>query len=87
MANLFVETVALKECGAKWPNVLQRLNPQDEPHVRTLLLEIRERNKNDPRPALEAIERACIESKREGDHFSRATLLERAKLLLEKSSL
>ena len=82
LANLFLEAVALKEGGASWPSVLQRLNPEAEPHIRTLLLEIREPNGTDPRMALEAIETVCIESKRKGDQLSRADLLERAKSML-----
>lgn len=82
VAGLFLQVVALKESGTQWPRVLRRLNPDDEPHVRTLLLEMRGCHGTDPHAALEALERVCIASKHESDHLSRAELLERAKAIL-----
>src|SRR5690348_58511 len=40
-AKLFLEVLALKESSPKWPSVLRKLNLEDDPHIRTLLLELR----------------------------------------------
>jgi hypothetical protein len=73
---MFVAAHALKEQSAKWPAILRELNAHDAPHIRTLLLEIREQATADPSKALEAIEQACITSKRENQGRSEAELLE-----------
>jgi hypothetical protein len=78
VARLFLETVSLKEGEANWPRVLKGLNAEDEPRIRTLLLELRLLNPSDPRGALEAIEAVCIGSRDESDQLTRAELLERA---------
>jgi hypothetical protein len=77
-AKLFLEVLALKEGAARWPAILQRLNRENEPHIRTLLLELRSHCTADPVAVLEAIESECISAKREGKSPSRAELLERA---------
>jgi hypothetical protein len=82
VASLFLEVVALKKEDARWPSLLKRLNPGNEAHVRTLLLEIRQSNSTDPRSALELIEKVCISSKSESDDLSRSDLLERAIAML-----
>ncbi len=78
LAKLFVEVLALKECAATWPLMLQRLNADDNPQIRTLLLELRSHPAAKPMEALEAIERACMASKQQGLCPSRAELLELA---------
>ena len=72
LARLFLEAVALKEERAKWPGVLKTLNPEDEPRIRTLLLELRQPDAVDPRTALQAIEQTCIQAQSESRSFSRA---------------
>lgn len=83
VARLFLETVSLKAGAANWPTVLRRLNTEDEPRVRTLLLELRQFETSNPREALEAIETVCIESKHESVSLTRADLLERARVRLK----
>ena len=80
VAKLFLEAASLKESDANWSSVLKLLNAEDEPRIRTLLLELRELNISNPRCTLETIEAVCIESKRESEKLSRADLLERAQL-------
>ena len=70
--------VSLKESDANWPSVLKGLNTEDEPRIRTLLLELRGLNASNPREALETIETVCIESKHESEQLTRADVLERA---------
>jgi len=41
-ASLLLDVLALKGQDAQWATVLKKLNPEDAPHVRTLLLELRE---------------------------------------------
>jgi hypothetical protein len=84
VAKLFLEAVTLKENHANWPKVLKELNSEDEPFIRTLLLELRQLNTNSPREALEAVVYVCMESKDEGDRLTRADLLERAGLRVRK---
>ena len=78
LARLFVEVLALKEGTPTWPSILKRLNPSDNPHTRTILLELRSLPAADPEAVLNAIEQICIESKREGQDPSQVELLERA---------
>lgn len=78
IAKLFLETVSLKESEANWPAVLNGLNIEDEPRVRTLLLELRSLDTSSPKDVLLAIESVCIECKREGEQLTRVELLERA---------
>lgn len=77
-AKLFLEVMALKEGAARWPAILQRLNHENEPHIRTLLLELRSHRTADPVTVMEVIESECIAAKREGQSPSRAELLGRA---------
>lgn len=86
LAKLFVEAVGLKERAAKWPAILRSLNPDDEPHIRTLLLELRSHRAADPNSVLEAIERTCIAAKRGGQSPSRCELLERALTVLREAT-
>jgi hypothetical protein len=82
VARLFLEVLELKKVEVQWPAILQQLNPEDEPHIRTLLLELRASNATDPRQALDAIEEVCIAAKPESERLSRAELLERARARL-----
>jgi hypothetical protein len=75
----------LKQAEARWPAVLDGLNADDDPHIRTLLLELRGFDTSSPREALDAIEAVCIESKRESETLTRWDLLERAQLLLRSA--
>ena len=83
VAKLFLEIISLKESAANWPSVLKGLNTQDEPRIRTLLLELRSFDSSSARQALEAIEAVCIESKHESEKLTRAELLQRAQLRLQ----
>jgi hypothetical protein len=87
VASLFLETVALIQKGATWPALLDRLNPDDQPRIRTLLLELRAHNARSPREVLHAIEITCIESKPESESLTRGDLLERARVRLETKEL
>ena len=78
VAKLFLETVSLKESHATWPAILKGLNAQDEPRVRTLLLELRTLAVTNPHDALKAIEAVCIDSKHESEMLTRPEILERA---------
>lgn len=79
VAKLFIETLQLKESSARWPRILQGLNPDDDPQTRTILLELRTLSAADPRKVLLAIEGTCLNSKQGGDQLTRMDLLERAK--------
>ncbi len=83
VAKLFLEAVSLKEGDASWPVVLKHLNTENEPRIRTLLLELRWLNPSNPREALEVIETICMESKHESETLTRADLLERAQSRLK----
>lgn len=85
LAKLFLEVLALKEAAARWPAILQNLNRESEPHIRTLLLELRSHRTADPVTVLEAIESECIAAKREGLSPSRAELLGRALSVVRKA--
>lgn len=87
LAKLFLEVLALKEGAARWPAVLQKLNHENEPHIRTLLLELRSHRTADPVTVLEAIESECIAAKREGLSPSRAELLGRALTAVQRDAL
>lgn len=78
-ASLLLDVLALKEQDARWATVLKKLNPDDTPHVRTLLLELRDFNQNTPQNVLETIEVICIESRGESEKLTRSDLLERTK--------
>jgi hypothetical protein len=87
IAKLFLETVSLRESEASWPIVLKGLNKDDEPRVRTLLLELRSFDTSSPNKILVAIESVCIVSKRERQQFTRVELLERALAHMKKPQL
>jgi hypothetical protein len=78
VAKLFLATVSLKEGQSTWPVVLKGLNTEDEPRIRTLLLELRQMSTSSPQPVLEVIEEVCIQSKEKCGELTRAELLERA---------
>lgn len=86
LAKLFVEVLALKESAARWPTILRRLNGEDEPHIRTLLLELRSHRAADPNAVLAAIESTCIAAKRETLSPTRSELLERALAVLQEGN-
>ena len=83
LAKLLLEVLALKESDAKWPTILHQLNIEGEPHVRTLLLELRSHGIADPSAVLQVVESACIAAKREGKSPSRVELLGRALTFLQ----
>ena len=87
LAKLFVAVVNLKERAATWPSILQELNSENDPHIRTLLLELREQSTSDPGRALVAIEQACIATKNDGRSLNQAELLEVALSALRMASL
>ena len=83
-AKLLNDVLALKSRDAQWPDILQTLNPDDEPRIRTVLLELRWPHVLVPHAALSLIETVCLAADRSGDASSRLDLLERAKLSMEK---
>jgi hypothetical protein len=83
IAKLLSEVQALKERAAQWADILKTLNPDDQPRVRTVLLELREPHIFAPHTALDAIESVCLTAERPNDHLSRLDLLERAKANME----
>lgn len=86
LAKLFVEVLELKKSSAKWPKILRRLNLEDEPHIRTLLLELRSHRIAEPGAVLEAIESTCIAAKSDGQSPSRTELLERSLAVLQPAN-
>ena len=85
-AKLLADAVALKEIDAKWPRVIQTLNAEDEPRLRTVLLELRRFDVDSPQAALKAIEDVCLASHHESGTLSRFDLLDRAKSVLERAN-
>lgn len=84
VARLFIETVSLKECRPNWSTVLKELNAEDEPRIRTLLLEMRDLDASSTYRALEAVEAVCIKSKQKSERLTRVELLERAKSRMQR---
>jgi hypothetical protein len=82
VASLFLDVLKLKEGDATWPGILRHLNPENDPQIRTLLLELRQAQAAEPRQVLDTIEAVCMASKPESEWLSRADLLERAKSAL-----
>ena len=78
-ASLLAGVTKLKRHDATWPSVLQTLNSDDDPQVRTVLLELRSLYVSEPRVVLDAIEQICVASHRESNTLSRVDILDRAK--------
>ena len=85
-ARLLSGVLALKERNAQWSEIMQALNPEDEPRIRTVLLELRWAHRSKPRKVLQAIEDICLASHRESSTLSTQDLLERAKSILSPSA-
>lgn len=83
-AKLLSEVLALKQQQATWPNILQTLNPDDVPRIRTVLLELRGPHIFVPHTALNIIESTCLSAERPNNKLSRLDLLERAKRDMER---
>jgi hypothetical protein len=79
-AKLLTEVLALRERHAQWPEILKTLNPSDEPHVRTVLLELRWPNVANPDDVLKVIEDVCLSVNLSGQSPSRVELLESARM-------
>lgn len=84
IAKLLTDVLALRERGAGWPAILKTLNPDDVPHLRTVLLELRWLHVNEPDRALQLIERVCLKAKRPNESFTRLELLDLARALAER---
>lgn len=80
-AGLLSDVLDLRGRKARWPAILQTLNPDESPSLRTVLLELRWLHVDEPSRALWWMEEACIQAK--GRALSRLELLERAKVLSE----
>jgi hypothetical protein len=85
LACLFLETLSLKESRATWPAILNELNSEDDPRVRTLLLELRSLSAPNPMEALGVIEWVCIAAKHESERVTKTDLLERAQARLKSA--
>lgn len=72
----------LRGQDATWPRILQTLNPEDSPQLRTVLLELRSLKVASPHMVLNAIEESCLASYRESNTLSRMDILDRAKARL-----
>ena len=83
-AKLLAEILTLKAKNAQWPEILGVLNPQNDPHIRTVLLEIRGPHIFVPHTALNIIESVCVAAKRPSTGLSRLELLEAAKASMDK---
>lgn len=83
-AKLLADVLALKERSAQWPDILKTLNPDDEPRIRTVLLELRWPHVFAPHTALNIIESICLSANRSGNMRSRLELLELAKSSMER---
>lgn len=81
-ARLLAGVTELKGQHPTWPKLLQTLNADDHPQVRTVLLELRQLQVLDPQRVLDAIEEACLASHRESHGLSRVDILDRAKARL-----
>ena len=81
-ARLLAGVDQLKGHNATWPGILQTLNPEDSPQLRTVLLELRSLQVASPQLVLKAIEEACLASYRESGSLSRVDILDRAKARL-----
>ena len=78
-ARLLAGVTKLKNHNAIWPSILQTLNSDDDPQVRTVLLELRSLHVSEPRVVLDVIEQICVASHRESNTLSRVDILDRAK--------
>ena len=81
-ARLLAGVTDLRKQEATWPKMLETLNSDDNPQVRTVLLELRSVHVGEPGLVLDAIEEACLASYRESNTLSRVDILDRAKLQL-----
>jgi hypothetical protein len=75
-AKLLTEVLGLRERRAQWPEILKTLNPSDEPHVRTILLELRWPHIANPDEVLKVIEDVCLSVNLSGQTPSRVEILE-----------
>jgi hypothetical protein len=83
-ASLLEDVHSLKKASAQWPEILKRLNPDDEPHIRTILLEIRGPHIFAPHVALNIIEDICLSTPKPNGALTRMHLLERVKASMER---
>ena len=87
IASLVLDVLSLRDGAAQWPAILTKLNPEDLPKLRTVLLELRWLYRNRPDAALRLIERVCIATRKSGSATSRLELLEMSKSLAERSNM
>jgi hypothetical protein len=87
IAGLMLDVLALRDQAAQWSAVLARLNPEEQPKLRTVLLELRWLYRDHPDAALRLIERVCIATRKSGSAASRLELLEMSKSLADRSHL
>jgi hypothetical protein len=87
IASLVLDVLSLRDESAQWSAILTKLNPEDQPKLRTVLLELRWLYRDHPDAALRLIERVCIATRKSGSASSRLELLEMSKSLAERSNL
>jgi len=87
IAGLMLDVLALRDQAAQWSAILAKLNPEDLPKLRTVLLELRWLYRDHPDAALRLVERVCIATRKSGSAASRLELLEISKSLAERSHL
>ncbi len=78
-AKLLNDVLSLRHRSARWPEVLKTLNPFDEPRIRTILLELRWPNVENPDAVLKVIEDACLSVGSSAQSPTREELLEIAR--------
>ena len=83
-ARLLAGVTQLRKDDSPWPIILRTLNSDDNPQVRTVLLELRALRVSDPQSVLVAIEEACLASYRESSALSRVDIMDRAKTRLRE---
>ena len=84
VARLLADVLALKQRHAQWPDILKTLNPDDEPRIRAVLLELRGPHVFVPHTALNIIESVCVSAKGSGGEPARLDLLELAKASMDR---
>jgi len=87
IASLLLDVLSLRDSSAQWAAILTKLNPEDQPKLRTVLLELRWLYRDYPDAALRLIERVCMATRKAGSPSSRLELLEMSKSLAERSNL
>ncbi len=84
VTELFLQVLELRKRAAKWPEIINTLNPANEHHIRTVLLEMRWVSVASPDVALSILENVCHAAKASGRNMKLLDLLETALVDVEK---